>query len=201
MTAKNIAPLVLAAGQSSRFGSDKLLHTISHQGDEKPLILHSLSPWVKVFPVVNVVVREDNEALLQLLTGCDISGRLRLIITANAHKGMSQSFIAGVKAHEQADGWLVGLGDMPYLGSRVIAASLAALEAGAQITLPEFMGRRGHPVGFAARFLPQLLALKADTGAKGIIQSHKKLVYPIQADNEGIFRDIDCPEDLQQLDN
>ncbi len=197
MTAKIFSPLVLAAGQSTRFGSDKLLHHISHQGQDKPLILHSLSPWLEVFPAINIVVREDNEALLQLLKGCHISDRLRLITTANAHKGMSQSLIAGVKAHDQSDGWLVGLADMPYLKSRVIAASLTALESGAAITVPEFRERRGHPVGFAARFLPQLVSLGGDAGARAIIHSNKALVYTISADNEGIFRDIDSPEDIQ----
>lgn len=198
MTAKNITPLVLAAGQSSRFGSDKLLHPISHQGDEKPLILHSLSPWIEVFPAVTVVVREDNEALLQLLKGCHVSDRLKLITTANAHKGMSQSLIAGVKAHEQSDGWLVGLADMPYLDSGVIAASLTALESGATITVPEFRERRGHPVGFAARFLPQLLNLDGDNGARAIIDASKALVCSIPADHDGIFRDIDRLEDIPQ---
>lgn len=198
MSAKHIAPLVLAAGQSSRFGSDKLLHPVFYQGISKPLILHSLLPWVEVFPAVNVVVREDNVALLRLLTGCEISDRLRLITTANAYKGMSQSLIAGIKEHRQADGWLVGLADMPYLNSRVVAASLTALESGAAITMPEFCDRRGHPVGFAARFLSQLLTLSGDTGAKAIIDSSKERVCPIPADNEGIFRDIDRPEDIIQ---
>ncbi len=198
MSVKQISPIVLAAGQSSRFGSDKLLHPVTVRSESRPLILQALSPWLEVFAEINVVVRKDNTALLRLLADCDESSQLRLIPAAAAHQGMSQSLIAGIRANSDADGWLIGLADMPYLKRGVIADCLAAMNAGSAITLPEFEGRRGHPVGFDYRFLPQLLALTGDSGAREIIHSSQTYVCSISAGDEGIFRDIDMKDDIQQ---
>ncbi|MTI64801.1 nucleotidyltransferase family protein [Methylophaga sp.] len=196
MSGRIIRPVVLAAGQSSRFGSDKLLHPIAIQGERKPLIFHSLYPWLTIFSNVDVVIREDNLTLLHLLENCEFSSRLRLIPAENARQGMSASFIAGIQANIEADGWLIGLADMPYINSLVIADSLAALEAGAAITLPEFSGRRGHPVGLVADLLPQLMALKGDKGARDIIRASARPICFISSVDEGIFRDVDTREDL-----
>jgi molybdenum cofactor cytidylyltransferase len=196
MSAKIIRPVLLAAGQSSRFGSDKLLHPIAIQGECKSLIFHSLSLWLTIFSEVDVVIRKDNSALLDLLTNCQFSSRLRLIPAENAREGMSASFVAGIQANIEAAGWLIGLADMPYINRLVISDSLAALEAGAAITLPEFNGRRGHPVGFAADFLPQLMALKGDKGARDIIRSSARQICLISGIDDGIFRDVDTRQDL-----
>lgn len=198
MSGNNIRPVMLAAGQSSRFGSDKLLHPLLYNKQSKPLILHSLTPWFEVFDEVSVVIREDNLALLHLLKNCEFSSRLKLVQAENARHGMSASLIAGIQANLEADGWLIGLADMPYMNSFVIRDSLAALISGAGITLPEFCGRRGHPVGFASSFLPQLLALNGDNGAKDIIRSSPNQICFISGVDSGIFADIDIAEDIQQ---
>lgn len=196
MTARSICPILLAAGQSRRFGSDKLLHVMSYQSEAKPLILHALNPWLEVFPQVNVVIRKDDLALLELLNQSPFSSRLTLITAENAHKGMAASLVRGIKANQHADGWLIGLADMPFIQSPVIAESQALLQDGAAITQPEYNGRRGHPVGFAAAFLPQLLALNGDKGARDILSVYAGQISLINSPDEGIYRDIDTVNDI-----
>ena len=196
MTARSICPILLAAGQSRRFGSDKLLHVMSYQSEGKPLILHALNPWLEVFPQVNLVIRADNTALLDLLSQSAFSSRLTLITAENAHKGMAASLVRGIKANQQADGWLIGLADMPFIQSPVIAESQTLLHEGAAITQPEYSGRRGHPVGFSAAFLPQLLALNGDKGARDILSVYAGQISLINSPDEGIYRDIDTVNDI-----
>jgi molybdenum cofactor cytidylyltransferase len=191
MAAQSICPLLLAAGQSRRFGSDKLLHVMSYQSERKPLIMHTLSAWLEVFSQVNVVVRDDNAALLDLLSKAAFSSRLRLIMSTNAHQGMAASLVSGIESNQDADSWLIGLADMPFIKPSVIAASSQALQAGARITQPEYRGRRGHPVGFSARFLPQLLTLTGDKGARDILTEHADDIMAIQSPDAGIYQDID----------
>jgi molybdenum cofactor cytidylyltransferase len=195
MAAQSICPILLAAGQSRRFGSDKLLHVLSYQGEAKPLIIHALKAWLEVFPQVNVVIRGDNTALLDLLNQSPFLSRLTLITAEQAHQGMATSLVSGIKANQQADGWLIGLADMPFIQPSVIAESEALLQNGAAITQPEYKGRRGHPVGFAAAFLPQLLAINGDKGARDILSACASQISLVGSPDEGIYRDIDTVGD------
>ncbi|WP_297811056.1 nucleotidyltransferase family protein [uncultured Methylophaga sp.] len=195
MAAQSICPILLAAGQARRFGSDKLLHVLSYQDECKPLILHALKPWLEVFSQVNVVIRADNTALLDLLNQSPFSSRLTLITAEDAHQGMAASLVSGIKANQQADGWLIGLADMPFIQSSVIEESQALLQDGAVITQPEYKGRRGHPVGFAAAFLPQLLPLNGDKGARDILSASASRISHISSPDDGIYRDIDMVDD------
>jgi len=196
MSDKMICPIILAAGKSQRFGSDKLLHILPYKGINKALIFHSLIPWLEVFDRINVVVRPDNHALIQTLKKSEFVSRLTLITAINPEKGMSASLVSGIDANKAADGWLIGLSDMPFIQSSVIVKSLEALNTGAEITLPIYNNKRGHPVGFSSRFRIPLLALNGDKGAKGIIASSPNNITFIESPDEGIWQDIDTRKNL-----
>lgn len=196
MSEKVIIPIILAAGQSQRFGSDKLLHVLNYDDVNQPIILHSLKPWLDVFEKVNVVVRADNLLLIQTLKNSEFGSRLVLINAINATRGMSASLVAGIESSIYADGWLIGLADMPFIQSSVMVDSLAALKTGAGITLPTFNAQRGHPVGFSSRFKSQLLALNGDKGAKEIIASSPDHITFINSPDYGIWQDIDTRGNL-----
>ena len=72
----------------------------------KPLILHALKPWLEVFSQVNIVIREDNTALLDLLNNTPFVSRLRLITSPDAHTGMAASLVSGIESNQNAE-WLV----------------------------------------------------------------------------------------------
>lgn len=195
---KTISPILLAAGQSLRFGSDKLLYDLYYHELNQPMIMHSLKPWLAVFEQISIVVRADNHALITLLETSEFSSRLTLITADHAAMGMSASLIAGIKANINADAWLIGLADMPFIQSSVITESLAMLKAGAEITLPVFDNKRGHPVGFSARFMSPLLSLTGDKGAKQIINGSPESIHFITSPDNGIWRDIDSPDRVTQ---
>ncbi len=186
-----VCPIILAAGQSTRFGSDKLRYSIDYNDSSKPIIIHTLTSWLAVFKTINVVIRQDNLALVRLLKEYDQSHRLKLIAAIDPEKGMSASLISGIKACPQAQAWLIGLADMPFIDESVLKASKLALENGAVMTQSEFNGQRGHPVGFDASNLSELLALDGDKGAKRIIQSSPNRVSVVLSPDEGVLRDID----------
>ena len=192
----DVCPILLAAGQSQRFGSDKLLHPLFHDEQTKPLILHTLTPWLAAFHRLNVVIRDDNPALFNTLNQCEFASRLNLISAVDPDKGMSASLMTGINANAEANAWLIGLADMPFISECVINESLAALEDGAVITQPVFAGLPGHPVGFASQFRTQLLSLDGDKGAKAILKRNAKCIRHIQSPDDGIIRDIDLRRDL-----
>lgn len=198
----DIAAVVLAAGASQRFGSDKLLHAVTLRGVTLPLAAHSLLPWLETFAQVSVVVRPGAEifcSAIETALGNRKSAGICWIVCADAAQGMASSLVCGVHANRDAAGWLIGLADMPAVPAAAIAGVRSALSAGADLAAPSLNGRRGHPVGFAARYLAELLALQGDTGARRLLERDKTKLAEIGIDDAGIFADIDIPGDLQHL--
>lgn len=197
-----IAAIVLAAGASQRFGSDKLLHAVTLHGVTLPLAAHSLLPWLETFARVSVVVRSDAQTFcgaIEAALGKHKSAGIRWIVCADAAQGMASSLVCGVHANRDAAGWLIGLADMPAVPAAAIAGVRSALSAGAALAAPSLNGRRGHPVGFAARYRAELLALQGDAGARRLLERDKATLAEISIDDPGIFADIDIPADLQHL--
>ena len=112
---------------------------------------------------------------------------------------MGHSLAAGVAASAGADGWLVALADMPRIQVATLGRVAAAIAGGAALAAPVFAGRRGHPVGFAARWQSALLALEGDEGARAILRHHAPLLHTLASDDPGVLQDVDTPADLVAL--
>ena len=186
---KNIVGLLLAAGSASRFGSDKLRHALPHG---VPIAVQAARPLKAELPRVVAVIRPGSEELQQALKaeGCEV------VICENAAEGMGASLACAARAAGEADGYLVALGDMPFLRRTSIAAVRDALAGGAALVAPYFRARRGHPVGIGKSFYEDLLSLRGDEGAKKLLAVNEKQLVKIPIGDPGVIRDIDKPEDL-----
>ena len=100
------------------------------------------------------------------------------------------------QATKEAAGWIVALGDMPWIESSTIARVAGAIADGAAVAAPFYQGQRGHPVGFGAACFTALAALTGDDGAKSIVASHRDALVRIDVEDAGALRDVDRPSDL-----
>lgn len=197
----DIAAIVLAAGASRRFGADKLLHPVEVGGVTLPLIANSLLPWLKVFSEVTVVIRAESAELrrrTEEALGSEKSVAVRWHVCHEAAQGMSASLAKGIAENRDAGGWLIGLADMPHVPTAAIAAVRDAIATGASLAAPFCDGRRGHPVGFAASYLDELLALQGDAGAREVLQRDAGRLRHIGTTDRGVLIDIDSPADLMK---
>ena len=136
------------------------------------------------------VVASLQSELAQRLAGLGCS----LVACDAQAQGMSASLICGVRQPPAAAGWIVALGDMPFVQSTTHAALLAALQQGSTLAAPSWRGQRGNPVAFSAIYRQQLLQLQGDQGARSLLQRYP--VHLVEVDDQGIHRDIDTRADL-----
>jgi molybdenum cofactor cytidylyltransferase len=188
----NIVAILLAAGSGSRFGGDKLQHPLA---DGVAIAAHAARNLLAVVPDVVAVVRRGDFPLYDLLEqeGC------RVTDFQGAARGMGASLAHGIAQARDADGWVIALADMPNVSPETIRSVVAALEAGALIAAPEYGGKRGHPVGFAASLCHELLALDGDEGARAVLERHRREVKLLECADPGTLIDIDQRDDLARV--
>lgn len=187
-----IAGILLAAGKGSRFDPagirNKLLQrlpggdTVVAQAAKN--LQAALGRTLAVVPPASPVLAAQLSALDLEVTEC-----------ADADRGMAASLMHGLRAAREAGGWVIALGDMPFVRPDTISRIVAALAQGAGIAVPVYRGARGNPVGFGRVHLEHLLQLSGDVGARKLLQHYP--VVEIAVDDPGICRDIDTVADLQ----
>jgi len=185
-----VVAILLAAGAAKRFGSDKLRHALPH---DVPIAIQAARNLKAVFgDGILAVIRPDAQELAGLFAreGCKVT------MCEHAAQGMGASLACGVRAAGAAEGYLVALGDMPFIRASTIAAVRDALVGGAALAAPYFRARRGHPVGISARFSAELEGLQGDEGAKQLLAAHADELVKIPVGDPGAVRDIDNPGDL-----
>ena len=183
----NSVGILLAAGRGARFGADKRLFPLA---DGLPMAVVSARRLRSVLSDVIAVVDDARSEVARLLA----AEGLRIVENPRAGDGMGISIACGVAACSSARGWVIALADMPYIPVSVIHAVVAGLDKGADIIAPVYQGKRGHPVGFAARHAEALMQLSGDEGARGIIAASSSTVELIEVSEQGVVLDIDVPE-------
>lgn len=189
-----IGVIVLAAGQGRRFrevagaGKDKLLADCTgrdgavHSVIEQVLVNLPASLEKRV-----LVTTVDRPQVIRMAKayGCEI-----VLVEST---GMGDSIAAGVAACPQLGGWLIVLGDMPF----VLPSSIEQVVAGIaddSVSVPVHEGKYGHPVGFGRTLGPGLMALSGDQGAKPLFAQAR--VVEVAVDDPGVLWDVDVPEAL-----
>jgi molybdenum cofactor cytidylyltransferase len=191
--APKIAAVVLAAGMSSRMGSNKLLADING----KPLVRHAVEAALAsaARPVI-VVTGNEEEKTRKALSGLNVS----FVANPDFAKGLSTSLKTGIAAvPPDRDGAMIILGDMPGISGALIDKLIAAFDPAEDrvICVATRKGKHGNPVLWARRFFSEIAAIEGDVGAKSLIGAYGELVCEVEAADDAPLIDIDTPEALE----
>ena len=186
-----IQVVLLAAGQSQRFGGAKLMQPLPSGvwvGVQSAALYRHLG-----LPVL-AVVREEHLALQQQLQTLGV----KRVIHPDPNAGMGTSLALGVQQSSDADGWLIALADMPFIQAQSIRALVKTLHSTTDkcMVAPFYQGQRGHPVGFSQEYGESLRRLTGDQGASSIIKAEQVLLRSVDVSDAGVVQDIDYPTDL-----
>jgi molybdenum cofactor cytidylyltransferase len=189
----DIWAIVLAAGASSRMGTQKLL-----------LPFHDKTIIEKVIEQVESVVRANIVVVLGSHHD-EIRNKIgrpevRYIHNVQYMEGMLSSVICGFKALPgEAKAVLLFLGDQPQVPAEVALQVISAWkQSGKGIVIPVFSGKRGHPVLIETRYRKEIEQLDPEQGLRILSKNFSSDVQEVECNNQEILRDIDTPEDYQQ---
>jgi molybdenum cofactor cytidylyltransferase len=193
--------LLLAAGRGSRFDPDGLRSKLlAPLPDGTPVALasarHLLQHCARVLAVLPQHAAPPRDQHVAALVGLLAGAGCEILFSEESGAGLGHSLAAGVRATQDATGWLVALADMPALQPRTVALVAQACSAPDRIAVPVYDGRRGHPVAFGSAYYDRLSALRGDSGARAVLQAHAAAVIEVPCDDPGILRDIDTEQDL-----
>ena len=102
-------------------------------------------------------------------------------------------------------GWGEGVGgcaicpvDHPLVTGATVRSLVACFDEGAaDIVIPTWHGRRGHPALFHRRLFPELLDPDLPEGARTVVRRRPSRVRECAVDDAGVVADIDTPSEYR----
>jgi molybdenum cofactor cytidylyltransferase len=190
---KNVAAILLAAGQSRRMGAFKPLLPFGKQ-----TVIESCLDYLTQGGVDSTVavVGHHAEDIRKHLS----SRLLTFAENPDPNSEMSASIAAGVQLiPESAVAAVIALVDYPAIPSSVVATLITEWSKGFRLIKPTWQGRGGHPVLVDLSLRAELQNLDPDKGLKALFERHASEVRRFEVDSPYIARDIDTWDDYRAL--
>jgi len=123
---------------------------------------------------------------------------VEFVVNPAPERGMLSSLQCGLASlPADADAVLFTPADLPSIERSTIAA--VAASGSAEITIPRYGGRNGHPVRISRGIVAELLALPEDAQARDVLHRHRGQTLFLDVDDPGILHDVDTPADYEAL--
>lgn len=185
---ENIGAVYLAAGSSTRFGSNKLLYPIKGE----PMFVHGLrllSQMRQEGVLSNLAVVTQYPEIMQYAASHDLTA----IMHPNSRLGISSSISLGLSAlAPHTDACLFLVADQPHISKSSLMGLITGWKDSEKgIGCLSWKGAMGNPVLFSSRYYPELFSLTGDTGGKKIANAHREDVWLFEAKEERELMDVD----------
>lgn len=193
-----VAGIVLAAGESTRYGKPKQL--LDWHGEPFARVVARKAVESGMKPVILVTGAHADEVGY---TVADLG--IEIVNSEDWKRGQAGSIKAGLQylAHGSNGFNAVGacvflLVDQPHITPSILQALMEKHAEGLYpILAPMVMDRRANPVLFDRVTFEDLLTLEGDTGGRGIFHKHRVEYLPWHDDR--LLLDVDTPEQYQRL--
>ena len=188
-----ICAIVLAAGESRRMGSHKLLLPFG----STTVIAHIVDQLLRsAVDRVFVVVGHEGG-----LVAGELSGRPVTVVPNPDYKaGMLSSVRCGLQAIPQAcEAVVVALGDQPAITSELVDQVMqSSSSTDKAILVPLYRGKRGHPILFSTRYRDEILTRFDNVGLRGLLHAHPDDILEISVSTPAALSDMDHPGDYRR---
>ena len=195
---KNTAWIMLAAGNSRRFGANKLLYEI----EGSPMYQRTLSCLFKaqkevlkktgIFCPVTVVTQYKEVG--------ETAEKMGAKVCYNPHpeEGISSSLKIGLKENKEADACLFTVADQPWLTWESVMGLLEVFwESEKGMACMQNGEKKGNPCIFSRKYYEKLFSLTGDVGGKQILNAHPTDIVVYQTKGERELEDIDYMDERE----
>lgn len=195
---KPTAGVILAAGESTRYGQPKQLLRLKDKYLIEWVLDAALSSRLsKIVLVLGHSHQEIRQALGKKLQ----HPKLYIKISPQYKKGQSHSLQAGLATvKDDFAAVLFLLGDQPLLTSATINLLLEKFwSTEKDICVPTYRDKRKNPAVFGRRFYRRLMEISGDRGARQLIDANPDQVRKVEMNDPLCFFDIDTEQDFEML--
>jgi len=189
---ENVAGIILAAGESTRFGKPKQLLTWKGKSFIRHVVEAAMQAVLQ--PVVMVLGAEADKVKNEL-DGYPIN----IIINQEWNSGQASSIVTGISSvMGQCGAALFLLSDMPQISADIINRCLKFQKYyDFTILAPRIHGQPGNPAMFDKRCFNDLQNLHGDAGGRQLFNRYP--VTWLDFEDSMLTFDVDSPEDYQRL--
>jgi molybdenum cofactor cytidylyltransferase len=184
--AELIEGVILAAGSSFRAGAFKPALPVGG----KPMVERCIEGMQSVCGRIIVVGGHEFETLHELVRG--ITG-VECVCNSRYQTGMFTSVKLGLSLVRAGRCFVLPV-DIPLVPPRVYRA-LLSLDA--DVAVPSFQGRNGHPVCCSLAVIPRILREPDESSFRDVLRAIGFRAVPVDA--EEILIDIDTPRDYERV--
>lgn len=186
-----ISAVILAAGESRRMGQPKMLLAWGAETVLEHVISVVRSAGVDDIEIVTGAVRTEIEEV------CRKQNSRVVFNPAFSRNEMLGSLQAGLQALPTAtEAALVTLGDQPQIeGGTVSAVVSEYFKSKAQLIVPSYQRRRGHPWLLDRGLWPRVLEMQAPESPREFLNSHAADIRYVEVDSPSILQDLDTPDE------
>jgi molybdenum cofactor cytidylyltransferase len=188
-----IAGILLAAGTSSRMGSNKMLFPLEGESVLRRAVRRALAGGLS--PLIVVLGHESDKAWSQIE---DLPCQWAL--NPMYRDGINSSVKAGILAVQRAArAAMVMLADMPFVTSEMIATMIERYRASeAPLVISDYAGVNAPPMLYDRSLFPEILVMEGEGCGRQVVKRHRDeaevLAWP-----ESALADLDVPEDYERV--
>ncbi len=184
-----IGCIVMAAGQASRFGSNKLLADLGG----KPLLCHTLDHLPLQRQARTLVLTSHKEVALL----CQ-SRPVSVLLYPGGPQ--SETIRRGMEQMKAMDGCVFMPGDQPLCTPASFLHLLDAFQRQPQAVFRlSFAGKGASPVIFPRRLFGELQQLSGEQGGMAVLRSRGEAPHLVPAQHPWELWDVDTPQALEKI--
>jgi molybdenum cofactor cytidylyltransferase len=188
----NIAGIILAAGASRRMGTSKTLLPWRYGTFLESVILAFEPP---IDPLIVVIRAEEDIPSLKRL---QMGKFARYVVNPDPERGQLSSLQCGLAAARKAQHFAFCPVDFPQVQRETVKELIRVYgNSDAQIVIPRFESRHGHPVIIGRAIADELIAEPPTGTARDVLHRHVAQTRYVTVDDPGVVADIDTPEEYK----